>query len=1447
MFKLSSLSVLTRCKATGYRVFALSLALALSACASNLLEDQPDLPPEQPDLPGKGAESTPQWVIDEFTIDAMVKSGGLIINWVNPLDSTAKKDASTRTTVGPVGVDPGTVNPMTEQERQQLAWQEQWDALKHGMEPLPYIYRKAGGLSKDYETDGVKVVYDWWWFDATDQTWKMKSTHEAAGVKLVVDRYWNYDPTSGWQHATGGSAASNVFQDITKWKSKIGAQARLIGFRTLYKEIDAFRLDYITYLKLNNLFFSGDMAKTLMLDDSDPQKAPTLMLHEMDTYLRSNYAGGPGEDRVFFNESVYAPVNISSVYFPTSGNYSADDSAKQITKFGKVIDGEKMLENYTYVLGQDSTQPSAHPEVANPKYSAVAEARGKLFEFYLGYINGVDPVWWGIGEEKTVVLDDMTLYVGELAQLNIITVPLNVPLVGMHWTSSNSDIALIVPGGMVYGMAEGEVIVKLRSNGMEVASCKVKVSHDPKAIRVKSVALNPSSLLLYCGEVYDHSGVSITPSNATYRTVFWRSENAGIASVDFETGRITAVSTGQTYIIATAGGVSTVCDVTVKNPDVVPEDITVRVGKFALIPYTTVPATASLVGASWISGDATIAEVAVANNMVKGIAVGETTLELDSPDGRQAKCTITVLPADPNDKEVEDIIIYGSDYAPASGTVAAPLTKLSLFAGETYDCLHAEVLPEDATFGAVMWVSEQKDIATVSPTGGVITALKQGKVNIVAVAGGQTKVCELTVEEITVTPATVTLKLGETRLVSATTTPYNTDLYGKAVWRSTDPTFAEVNATTGIVTAKNIGETLIYATPWDNASACKVTVISDVEIKIIPSTLKITLGSVHNKLEVKVTPSNSIDAAYTLSSEDADIVTVDEFGVLNARSEGTTKIFATTAGGKQAECMVTVQPLLYPVFDFTFGHPTPSSTLDITWGDPQVTIRWEPVPADMTDAALIAEIQKAGARVSTFQQSIRATPYYEDAASLPTGIAVYDVFESAITAGANKLDYQSGDIIINRYCSESDTPPATLTAQSASLAQRRTAYKELVTQLSDLMTDMAASPLWDDLGTDATNPLRMLHTFIEGLITYPSPLTDAKLIDRTEFSVAGSSGDRQRATISAGETSALFEYYFGYVPPPTPKVIPSVTVSAPPTPVYIGDTFTLTADVQPSNAANSTVTWSSDYPAIAGVSASGEVTAARWGDADITATTANAVSGSSTVTVESSTTWYIAAANAGNGYGFRATDALRATASKGVGGIISTVSNYYTGTLGGTWPGKGTAAEQHAVIRVIDDLPNLNLSFASSSSYPHNIDMINNNGASPMLNIGQVSLQFCEFTLQEGLTITGTLNVSGGTCKFTMQENAAISGNISMGLSGQFTMEGGTISSDKVDMLNSCTMTVTGGTFSPKKVILSNRSTLTIAGSVTVDPTTELWENTTQIVAPDWPPAPGVDFSRTSP
>jgi uncharacterized protein YjdB len=84
--------------------------------------------------------------------------------------------------------------------------------------------------------------------------------------------------------------------------------------------------------------------------------------------------------------------------------------------------------------------------------------------------------------------------------------------------------------------------------------------------------------------------------------------------------------------------------------------------------------------------------------------------------------------------------------------------------------------------------------------------------------------------------------------------------------------------------------------------------------------------------------------------------------------------------------------------------------------------------------------------------------------------------------------------------------------------------------------------------------------------------------------------------------------------PVAPVAVTKVTVAPSTLSIKVGEKSPLTVTVEPENAEDKTLTWSSSDPGIATVSA-GEVTAVAVGSATITATASNGVTGTSAITV----------------------------------------------------------------------------------------------------------------------------------------------------------------------------------------------------------------------------------------
>jgi len=131
----------------------------------------------------------------------------------------------------------------------------------------------------------------------------------------------------------------------------------------------------------------------------------------------------------------------------------------------------------------------------------------------------------------------------------------------VSWSSSNPSVAS-VNDGTVNALAEGSTTITASAGGKS-AKCTVNVT--AKAINVESITLDKTEVTL---DVFGETKVTLTatvsPENATNKTVRWTSDNTKVATVDSE-GNVEAKAQGTATIKAIAYGVSATCVVTVKD------------------------------------------------------------------------------------------------------------------------------------------------------------------------------------------------------------------------------------------------------------------------------------------------------------------------------------------------------------------------------------------------------------------------------------------------------------------------------------------------------------------------------------------------------------------------------------------------------------------------------------------------------------------------------------------------------------------------------------------------------------------------------------------------------------------------------------------------------------------------------------------------------------------
>ena len=173
-------------------------------------------------------------------------------------------------------------------------------------------------------------------------------------------------------------------------------------------------------------------------------------------------------------------------------------------------------------------------------------------------------------------------------------------------------------------------------------------------ISVESVTITPSGFSIAMGAPATTLTATVHPSNATNRAVAWASDNPNIASVNAQTGAVTAVSVGQTYIrvITACGAHTNRATVTVTPAPIAVTGVTIAgcnpdtplaINATRQLTATVLPADATNRAVTWSSNNTNAATVDN-NGLVTARAAGTATITVTTADGnRTATCIITIV------------------------------------------------------------------------------------------------------------------------------------------------------------------------------------------------------------------------------------------------------------------------------------------------------------------------------------------------------------------------------------------------------------------------------------------------------------------------------------------------------------------------------------------------------------------------------------------------------------------------------------------------------------------------------------------------------------------------------------------------------------------------------------------------------------------------------------
>lgn len=305
----------------------------------------------------------------------------------------------------------------------------------------------------------------------------------------------------------------------------------------------------------------------------------------------------------------------------------------------------------------------------------------------------------------------------------------------VRWYSNNTNVATVnASSGYIYAKAPGTARIYAQSTVDSSKKDYITVTVTSGTICVDSVTLNRSSISLEKGDTFTLSA-TVCPTNATNKSIGWRSSNTSVATVSG--GVVTAKARGYAYIYAEAQDgsgeydscyVNVTEDILVTSVTVSPSSKTMNIGNSAYLYETVCPTNATNKCVRWSSNKTSVATVNPDTGLVIAQGPGTATITATAQDGSNKKgyCTITVNPP---------VAVTGVEVCPAS---------LTMSVGDI-EYLCASITPSNATNQTVTWCSSNENVATVGLYTGRISANMAGTTTITATAadGGYSASCTL--------------------------------------------------------------------------------------------------------------------------------------------------------------------------------------------------------------------------------------------------------------------------------------------------------------------------------------------------------------------------------------------------------------------------------------------------------------------------------------------------------------------------------------------------------------------------------------------------------------------------------------------------------------------------------------------------------------------------------
>ncbi len=518
------------------------------------------------------------------------------------------------------------------------------------------------------------------------------------------------------------------------------------------------------------------------------------------------------------------------------------------------------------------------------------------------------------GSANYISVEDGTL------QLYANVLPVNATNESVTWSVNNTSVASITQTGLITALDDGVVVATATADDGSGISNNFEITvSNQNPIPVSSITVSSENDIT---EILTEGGTlqlyaNVLPLDATDQTTTWSVNNNSLAGIN-QNGLLTAFDDGTVTATATANDgswVSGVIDITISNQNPIPvssisvssegnlTEITVENGSLQL--YANVlPSDATNRNVTWSVNNPYYASIDQNGLLTAtGTNDGEVTVFAKANDGSDVSGSIHISLSNQNPIPVSSISIS------SEGNNNEITTK-----GGTLQ-FSAQVLPENANDKSITWSVNNPSVAGIDQNG-LLTAFNNGSVTIAATANdgsdvsGNMLIHVSNQNPIFVTEISIT---SEDDITEISTPDGSLQLYAHflpenatnktVTWSVDDKAIATVTPN-GLLTGNQNGVVTISALANDGSGVfgrISITLsnqdyVAVKSVDIFTENNKTTIIEDDGQLQIlnTVNPENATNDSIEYSLSDYSIASIDNFGLLTAKRNGITKVYASS-------------------------------------------------------------------------------------------------------------------------------------------------------------------------------------------------------------------------------------------------------------------------------------------------------------------------------------------------------------------------------------------------------------------------------------------------------------------------------------------------------------------------------------------------------------------------